>query len=201
MSSVLLALPTLDGRAYPETLLTVIEATNLLGRQFHMLRASSTGVSRVRNEIMDMLARRNPDARTVRVLWVDSDIQLNMPFARPLADAITAAETGGFGWAANYRRGNGQNVCMAENGRPYTDDELRAMAEWAPIPYAGLGLAYLDMPLGYRFHEGADGSGEDANLFRDTGMDLRLCRSLGPVHMKQVAMVGPRTWEGGAQAG
>lgn len=193
MPGLLIALPTADRRVVPETVLACVSAAALLDRAPNLLRATTTGVSRVRNDILDMVRRRNPDAERARVLWVDSDIVVDAEFAPALADAIRAAEAGGFSWACNYPQADGRSVLIGRDGRYLTDQDLLEAPDWMPIGACGFGFCYLDMPLGYRFHEGPEGS-EDVNWARETRPDLRLCRTIRAGHLKTQLLLGPDTW-------
>jgi hypothetical protein len=110
------------------------------------------------------------------MLWLDSDI-LVLPGSAPIiAAAIQWAEDARC-VVGNYRMSTGQSVLMDHRGpkgvaHHYTDAELAAL----PRPYpevgaAGLGFAYCEQPLQYRFH--ADTIGEDIHFWWDHP-DLRI---------------------------
>ncbi len=188
-----IAIPSTDGRVHIQTAITLHAVRALLGRPVQWMLPETSGISKCRNLVLDGARGLNPDLTHGWMLWLDSDMVVPGEFARTLADDIVEAEQRGLSWCANYPMANGQSVLMRPDGEHYTAAELLALPMWAPLGWGALGLAYVDMPFGYRFHE--DSRGEDAYLHDEASIQFHFARNLKAVHHKAQHLVGPATWE------
>src|SRR5689334_14749346 len=143
-----------------------------LGRFPCYVHASCHGYARVRTDSFKE-ARKHVDADVVRGFLLDDDILLTNEDA--LYDAVKTADKNGWNIVAPYRTKHG-HVCLCdETGTMLSIEQFKQLTPYAPIPLAGLGFYYGDIPLTYEFH--ADGKpflGEDLNFFYDNKLNVRV---------------------------
>jgi hypothetical protein len=165
---LLVAVPTYDYRALIPSVLELELTAGALGRSIQFVVGDGSNRPRARNVILYTLGQAFPDQDARWVLWWDSDILLSPGTAPVLAAAIDWAEAHHVAVAADYRSELGPTT-LGPSGpaaRGYSEAERGQL----PTPYprvgqAGLGLAYVPQPLGYRFH--ADRVSEDIHLWWD----------------------------------
>jgi hypothetical protein len=152
-------------------------------------------VCRGRNEVATGL-RRQLGRDRAWVLWVDDDILCTD--GGPVAAAIRRAWDDGVGWTAHYRMADGRSHMMAGRGETvgeapnFTQDQVLALHDWAPVGMCGLGFCYLPLDLTYVWR--ADTLGEDVRFFLDTQPDVRFAKGIetngavGVRHLKSVLL-------------
>ena len=142
----------------------VIFATQRLPCYIH---ASCVGYARVRTNSFQE-ARKNVDKDLVRGFLIDDDILLTDENA--LYEAVRLADRNHWNIVAPYRTKHGR-VCLCDaTGEMMTVQQFAQMAPYAPIPLAGLGFYYGDIPLNYEFHaDGKPFQGEDLLLLCGPG--------------------------------
>lgn len=166
--SLIVAVPTYDHRAVIQSVLELMTTADLLHRPIHFVIGDGSSSPRVRNTILESLQQKFPDRTTLWMLWWSSDIVLLPGSAPVLSQAIQWAEAQQTCVVADYPGEHGNTTL-----RP-TTAPVPVFSEWElmnlPKPYpevrlAGLGLAYLEQSLAYRFH--ADTVGEDLHFWWD----------------------------------
>jgi len=160
----------------------VIFATQRLPCYIH---ASCVGYARVRTNSFQE-ARKNVDKDLVRGFLIDDDILLTDENA--LYEAVRLADRNHWNIVAPYRTKHGR-VCLCDaTGEMMTVQQFAQMAPYAPIPLAGLGFYYGDIPLNYEFHaDGKPFQGEDLNFFYD---NPQLQPRVAPIPNKHLKVVG-----------
>ena len=131
--------------------------------------SEGSNIPRSRNIVLDQPRHAYPQKETVRVLWLDSDVVIFPGASQAISRAIRWAEEHSTCVVGNYRMAFGDNVLMRTRDQNvpvyphYTDEELDALPKPYPaVGLAGLGFAYLDQPLAYRFY--ADAVGEEVHF-------------------------------------
>lgn len=185
---VSICIPTRDGQAEIGTIYTLAVALPAaLGRPVLLHVGQAGNIPRARNKAQREAEAAWPDAGPVWCLWVDTDIVLGVDQAEAVARYVVRAEAEGVGWVAHYRQADGRSV-FAETRDRHTRmmeaDEVEALPDWAPVPMAGPGLAYLPMPRGYLWH--ADDMGEDMHLWIDTNLEIHFAKEIQVLHHKAV---------------
>lgn len=189
---LLVAIPSADGRMLIGAVPTILLAAAHLQRPLHIIAPRATGISRCRNEALQMASEATGEDHAW-ILWMDSDMTVPPEFARALADDIAWAEANDRNWTTNTPMADGRNVLMDADGRHLEDHEVDAIPQWGDVAWGGLAFAYARMPLAYRFHE--DSRGEDWHLHRELDLRFAFARNLKVLHNKERALVGPATWE------
>jgi hypothetical protein len=158
--------PTRDEQgAVGRTVAVLWNAIFASGRLPCYVHASCIGYARVRTDSFKE-ARKYVDADVVRGFLLDDDILLTDEDA--LFDAVKIADQHGWNIVAPYRTKHNRVCLTDETGVMLSLEQFSKLQPYAPIPMAGLGFYYGDIPLTYEFH--ADGKpflGEDLNFFYD----------------------------------
>jgi hypothetical protein len=186
-------IPTRDGQAMIQTVLSLIQVGRQLDRPTAFFLSEASNIPRGRNLIVDQLRYRFPRQSTVRVLWIDADIWILPSVVKPIAEAIRWAEAHDTNITANYLMANGESVLLRErtaDTKHYTHDEWEHLPDYAPIGMTGFGFLYLDHPLDYTFY--ADRIGEDIHFWWDhSTIELYLAKQIALGHKKTVMLAEP----------
>ncbi|PSR20293.1 MAG: hypothetical protein C7B45_15610 [Sulfobacillus acidophilus] len=186
--SLLVGLPTHDGRAMVHSLTALSRVGSALGRPVQFLIGEAGSIPRSRNLVLDM-ARRRPEVDDVTwILWLDSDILIPADAVDAMVHAILWSESTDKSWVAHYRMADGTSVLMREksaHARHYTADEIQQLDNFAEVGLAGLGLAYIKTDVRYIFH--SDELGEDVHFFLDQPhLTIHLAKDIRVLHRKAV---------------
>ena len=173
----------------------VSDVGRLLRRPVRFFVSEGSNIPRSRNTVLEQLQRAYPDKETVRVLWLDSDIVIFPGHSGIIGRTMKWAEEHHVCVVGNYRMASGGNVLMAtrDQNAPvyhhYSDEELELLPKPYPgVGLAGLGFAYLEQPLAYRFY--ADAVGEDIHFWWDHAeMPIHWISDLRLGHRKSVLLV------------
>lgn len=129
------------------------------------IHASCVGYARVRTNSFEE-ARKHVDKDVVRGFLIDDDILLTDEGA--LYDAVKVADEKGWNIVAPYRTKHNRICVCDETGTMLSIEDFKKLGPYAPVPFAGLGFYYGDIPLKYEFHaDGKPFAGEDLNFFYD----------------------------------
>lgn len=160
-----------------------------------ILWSNRHGVDRARTDILHKLAEfldthGIEHGPSVRMLWYDADINIKAE-AEQLAEMIRTADDKGWNLLGHYwawdetistAYSTFRHVKRDQNNTPlfdqYSKEELQNIKPYQELPdtVGGLGFAYIDQPLDWRFSyfgERNPNYGEDIDLFLSTGMPLR----------------------------
>lgn len=160
----------------------VIFSRNKLPLYIH---ASCYGYDRVRTSAFQE-ARKFVDKDVVRGFLLDDDILLSDESA--VYDAVVTADKYNWNIVAPYRTKHNRICICDETGSMITPEEFSKLAPYAPVPFAGLGFYYGDIPLKYEFHaDGKPFKGEDLNFFYD---NPKLQPRVAPVPTKHLKVIG-----------
>ena len=201
--------PSHDGRTLHVTIQTLSMVSQALQRP--LMTSTTGGIGQavamngmvrsfdntLKNMGLDSLIeyRGRKKERVVRVLWVEDDIFLDPGQAVEIAYMIRKADQNNWNMVAPYTTGfrdGGEfnwvyfkmpNQKTGEIGRPFTEDEIRALKPYDPLNgLAGLGFYYGDLYLDYVWYEGTYNghdrfglpsySGIDWNYFLDNNIQL-----------------------------
>lgn len=162
----------------------VIFATQRLPCYIH---ASCVGYARVRTDSFKQASKSmQTDVDVVRGFLIDDDILLTDEDA--LFDAVKIADQHGWNIVAPYRTKHGRVCICDERGHMLTVEEFAKLGPYAPIPMAGLGFYYGDIPLKYEFHsDGKPFMGEDLNFWYD---NPQLKPRVAPIPNKHLKVIG-----------
>jgi hypothetical protein len=160
----------------------VIYATRRLPCYIH---ASCVGYARVRTDSFKETQRAVKTTAT-RGFMIDDDILLTDEDA--LYDAVKIADRNRWNIVAPYRTKHGRVCICNEQGHMLTVEEFAKLGPYAPVPMAGLGFYYGDLPLEYEFHsDGKPFTGEDLNFWYDNpGLKPRVA----PIPTKHLKVIG-----------
>ena len=205
--------PSHDGRSMHSTIQTINMMSVSLHRPLWTTSTGGIGQAVAMNGMVlnfkntlkkfgmeNMIEKRDiGDGKTAdvfRVLWIEDDIILDQRQAVEIGQMITKADENGWNIVAPYTTGfrdGGEfnwvyfylpNKETGEIGRPFTEDEIRALKPYDPLNgLAGLGFYYGDLYLDYVWYEGTYNgrdrfglpsySGIDWNYFLDNKVALR----------------------------
>ena len=148
------------------------------------IHASCVGYARVRTDSFKE-ARKYLDKDVVRGFLLDDDMLLTDEEA--LYEAVSIADKYHWNIVAPYRTKNNRIAICDATGTMITPQEFSQMQPYAPIPFAGLGFYYGDIPLTYEFHsDGKPFAGEDLNFFFD---NPQLKPRVAPVPIKHLKVI------------
>lgn len=160
----------------------VIFATGNLPCYIH---ASCVGYARVRTESFQE-AYRSLGVDITRGFLIDDDILLTDENA--LYDAVKIADKNKWNIVAPYRTKSNRVCICDETGEMLTAEQYAKLGAYAPVPMAGLGFYYGDIPLTYEFHsDGKPFAGEDLNFFYD---NPKLQPRVAPIPNKHLKVIG-----------
>ncbi len=148
------------------------------------IHASCVGYARVRTSSF-IEARKHVPYDVVRGFLIDDDILLTDEDA--LYDAVKLADKNNWNIVGPYKTKHNRVCLTDEKGTMLTVEEFLKMSPYSPIPMAGLGFYYGDIPLKYEFHsDGKPFEGEDLNFFYD---NPQLKPRVAPVPMKHLKVI------------
>lgn len=183
MSSFNVVICTRDSRVPINSIMNLMQAAILLGRQLHLIIASTTGLAAVRNLALKKLKESYPDDPAPWAFWLDDDVFIYDDGKR-IAQLVLEAETRGLPWVADYHRISDQEtlaikgVTSKTEFEIYHEDELEAAKDFdLKVWLGGFGCCYLKIPTDYKFH--THGSRlEDDLFFEELGrkQEIRFCR-------------------------
>jgi hypothetical protein len=187
-NSLLVGLPTHDGRAMVHSLTALSQVGSALGRPVQFLIGEAGSIPRSRNLVLEMARQRPEVVDTAWILWLDSDILIPADAVEAIVQAILWSESTDQSWVAHYRMADGASVLMRERSARathYTVKDLQELNNFAQVGLAGLGLAYIKTDVHYIFH--SDELGEDVHFFLDQpNLSIHFAKDIRVLHRKAV---------------
>ncbi|HET8670366.1 MAG TPA: hypothetical protein VFM05_06970 [Candidatus Saccharimonadales bacterium] len=148
------------------------------------IHASCVGYARVRTDSFKE-ARKYVDKDIVRGFLLDDDMLITDEGA--LYDAVATADKYNWNIVAPYRTKHNRIAICDSTGSMISPEQFAQMQPYAPVPFAGLGFYYGDIPLTYEFHsDGKPFAGEDLNFFFD---NPQLKPRVAPVPIKHLKVI------------
>lgn len=164
-SFLFIGMPSSNSMAVAKTVVNLVYAAQILRRNFALQIGGGTGIPAGRQFILKQVKEITGE-RSQRILWVDTDIEIEDAPAR-VAEAIAEADRRGVNFVSNYRTKLDGNLLYKNDTEKYTDEELDRAGDFGlRVAWGGLGFAYIDTPLDYVFHAEGE-TGEDRNFYRD----------------------------------
>lgn len=186
-----MGIPSKDGTGNLSSFLTLLHVGQILPVDLRLAQGEGGNIPVARNVVLRFIRQQDPQATTVPVLWWDTDIGIASESLPALAAMIAYGDAHHCAMTANYRMATGHSTLMKGDRTPgaghhYTDEEIAALPDRAPVGMSGFGLLYIPaMPLDYTFH--ADTIGEDVHWWWDhRDLPLMVDKNVKVAHHKLV---------------
>jgi hypothetical protein len=153
-----------------ESLITLIQAFQIIKRKFQPFFCYGIGLAVYINSMIKMAADWNP-GESFRALYLEDDIIIPQSQKHLIAKTIQEAEANDWNMITNYTLADGRNVLHHADMTPYTDAEVQRLKFGDKIELSGMGFYYGRFFRDYRFHEG-DYSTQDWTFFKEKQVEL-----------------------------